>query len=1004
MGLANMFCVPITTERLFSWYKSTDFRMSWVGSLLTMPSIIPFVVFMLSGFFGLTQKNINQTLSVTGDYIIYLRSESNLFTTQSRNSISEAPLWQKTAIQQVKTPLNIWTIKLAENNNNIEYLNGIYHQNKDILSITPDRPLTLRKTPNDPDFVKQWQYINDGTFGKVNADLDIDLAWDITTGGIAPTGDTIVICVIDNGMNNLHPDLRQNVWYNYHEIPNNGVDDDGNGYVDDFKGWNATQLNDNVFSSGDHGTSVAGIVGARGNNGIGVSGVNWNVKVMMVNYGIARESNAIASYAYVYQMRKLYNASNGAKGAYIVATNASWGVDKVFGKDAPFWCAMYDSLGSVGVLNCGATANIDINVDIEGDLPTTCESEYLISVTNIKRDDVKFTGAGYGQRSIDLGAYGHQAYTITWDRYGAFGGTSGATPHVTGTIGLLYAAPCGVLASLSKTNPSRAALAAKDMILYGTTPNPSLDNITTTDGRLNTYLSVANAINQCDSCSKPMGFYIVNQGSKTSINWATGGKGSKVMIRYRTPNVSEWQIIDNISSGYELPGLINCTEYIYNIGFRCGESPVVFGYEKVFRSGNCCIQPSNFIVQPTASSITLDWDGVENVEYLLNIYEQNNQLTSVALDSSSLLIDGLDRCTRYGFSIRASCPVFNNVSDRSPILYTSTDCGSCTSLDHCTINDKKNDSEWISKVTLTSKSFESGAENKGYQDYTGLGDIIMTKDQNYNLKVDIGYSTFEFSDYVTAYIDYNQDGAFSAEELAYTSVNKVKFVAEGTININGNALLGNTKLRIILSDELPTNGCSDIFTFGEVEDYCITITQNTCVNSIQGLKIDTSRYGKLLMTRLNPSAERDTIIITYRVVGSPKWLVVSHLDSLLLTGIMPCTMYEYQYRSLCQGQWSPLSDLIQLKSACINTTANVNLTNFLIAPNPFEQSFNITLPDDGQNRNIDIYTINGQFVTNVQSSGVSYMTILTDNWLSGVYLLKVKKDGEVAQFVRLVKW
>ena len=179
--------------------------------------------------------------------------------------------------------------------------------------------------PNDPQYNQQWQYDNDGSNGgTVNADIDAPEAWDITTGGLTATGDTIVVCVIDDGIDVNHSDFGDNLWVNYAEIPNNNIDDDNNGFVDDYLGWNADDNNDDIGNSnGSHGTPVAGIVGAKGNNGIGVAGVNWDVKLMIVPGG-GNEAQALAAYDYPYTMRKIYNQTNGAQGAFVVSTNASW--------------------------------------------------------------------------------------------------------------------------------------------------------------------------------------------------------------------------------------------------------------------------------------------------------------------------------------------------------------------------------------------------------------------------------------------------------------------------------------------------------------------------------------------------------------------------------------------------------------------------------------------------------------------------------------------------------
>ncbi|MGB1248175.1 MAG: S8 family serine peptidase, partial [Chitinophagales bacterium] len=326
-----------------------------------------------------------------------------------------------------------------------------------ILIVQNNHKTQLRDTtPNDTEFNNQWQYINNGGSGGVaDADIDAELAWDITTGGMTPNGDEIVICVIDDGLNPNHPDFAGNIWSNTLETPN-GIDDDGNGYIDDIDGWNADDNNDNINNTGlSHGTAVACIVGCQGNNNNGVTGVNWDVKLMIVNGG-GGEAQALAAYAYPHAMRKLYNETDGAKGAFVVATNASWGVDGGQAANAPLWCSFYDSLGAIGILNAGATINDNQNVDTYGDLPTGCSSDYLITVTNLWRDDNKVTGAGYGATTIDIGAHGQDTWTAAQfgTGYDGFGGTSGATPHVAGAIGLLYSAPCSSFATLYETDPA----------------------------------------------------------------------------------------------------------------------------------------------------------------------------------------------------------------------------------------------------------------------------------------------------------------------------------------------------------------------------------------------------------------------------------------------------------------------------------------------------------------------------------------------------------------------
>ncbi len=123
-------------------------------------------------------------------------------------------------------------------------------------------------------------------------------------------------------------------------------------------------------------------------------------------------------------MRNMYNTSNGTQGAFVVATNASWGIDQGNPANYPVWCAYYDDLGSVGILNCGATANAQFDIDVVGDMPTGCSSDYMVSVTATNNQDVR-TFSAFGATTIDLGAPGENVFmTAAGNSYGASSGTS----------------------------------------------------------------------------------------------------------------------------------------------------------------------------------------------------------------------------------------------------------------------------------------------------------------------------------------------------------------------------------------------------------------------------------------------------------------------------------------------------------------------------------------------------------------------------------------------------
>jgi subtilisin family serine protease len=348
-----------------------------------------------------------------------------------------------------------------------------------VLYVGPNRPVQLRgapepREPNDPRFAQQWNLSRIGA----------PEAWGYTTGGLSPNGDTLVVAILDAGCDTGHPDLAANLFRNWAEVPGNGLDDDLNGYVDDRTGWDVRFGGDGHPRS-EHGTSVSGIIGAAGDNGEGISGVCWAVKLLPVTLTNLTEAEVIAAYDYVLTMRELYHASGGLRGAYIVATNASFGVDYGRPADYPLWCAVFDSLGAAGILNVAATANLNVNVDAAGDIPTACTSPYLLSVTATALNDGRDPQAAYGAQSVDLAAPGGPFLATKANGfYNDFQGTSAAAPQVAGAVALLASLPARELGERLRQDPAAAALLLKSAILDGAEPNNSLQGRTVSGGRL----------------------------------------------------------------------------------------------------------------------------------------------------------------------------------------------------------------------------------------------------------------------------------------------------------------------------------------------------------------------------------------------------------------------------------------------------------------------------------------------------------------------------------------
>lgn len=345
--------------------------------------------------------------------------------------------------------------------------------NQGILYLERNQEVLMRADPNDTRYAEE-----QGNLLRVG----YDKAWDLTSGGRTMDGQDIVVAILDAGFDISHSDLKDNLWVNTADAFGDGIDNDNNGYVDDVNGWD--MINQRYTYPGDtHGTQVVGILGAKGNNGRGIAGTNWDIKMML--FSILSVADIVESYGYILEQRQRYNSSNGAEGALVVATNASFGVEGGTCVDFPVWGSMYDDLGQAGVLTAASTANRSWDVDQFGDMPTDCPTDFLLGVANLGTTDRLHTTSAFGRENVDLAAPGEGSYTTRPNgSYGSFQSTSAAAPYVTGAIALLYATPCDLLLNAMSESPAAAALMVRDAILSSTTPNSSLEFRTSSGGVL----------------------------------------------------------------------------------------------------------------------------------------------------------------------------------------------------------------------------------------------------------------------------------------------------------------------------------------------------------------------------------------------------------------------------------------------------------------------------------------------------------------------------------------
>ena len=335
----------------------------------------------------------------------------------------------------------------------------------DVLYAEPNYRRAPTRTPNDTFFPRLWgldntaQDFGTGRRGTLDADIDAPEAWERQTGDRS-----VKVAVIDTGVAD-HPDLRSNVWTNPDEIPGNGVDDDRNGYVDDVRGWDfvggpSSEGNVTDDDAEGHGTHVAGTIGADGDNGAGVTGVNWDVSLMPLQI-LGPDGGSVADAIQAYDYARV-------KGARVI--NASFG-------GASASRTEHDAIARLsGTLFVAAAGNDGANNDdpAQALFPCSYDLDNVLCVAASDENDRIASFSNYGCQSVDLAAPGvDTASTAPGGGYRYMSGTSMATPHVAGAAALVLASEGGL---------SVAELKAR--LLQGVDRGPALAS-TASGGRLN---------------------------------------------------------------------------------------------------------------------------------------------------------------------------------------------------------------------------------------------------------------------------------------------------------------------------------------------------------------------------------------------------------------------------------------------------------------------------------------------------------------------------------------
>lgn len=347
---------------------------------------------------------------------------------------------------------------------------ALLQDNGNVLYAQPNYRVHIALTPNDPLYPQQFALNNTGqTGGTPDADIDAPEAWDIFTGSAST-----IVAVIDTGVDYTHPDLAANIWVNSNEVAGNGVDDDNNGFIDDIHGYDFVNNDGDPLDDHGHGTHVAGTIGAVTNNGIGVAGIAWNVKIMAVKFLDANGGGSLTGAIDALN----YAVANGA-----TISNNSWG-------GGGFYQPLRDAIASAAQQDhifVAAAGNDSNNNDLSPAYPASYDLDNIISVAAVDHNDQLASFSNYGAATVDIGAPG-VAILSTVPTAGALGdpsgyktlsGTSMATPHVSGVVALVRG-----------LHPTWSYSQVISQVLGTADPIAALDGKTVTGGRLNAYAAL----------------------------------------------------------------------------------------------------------------------------------------------------------------------------------------------------------------------------------------------------------------------------------------------------------------------------------------------------------------------------------------------------------------------------------------------------------------------------------------------------------------------------------
>ena len=656
-------------------------------------------------------------------------------------------------------------------------------------------------TPNDPKFGEQWHYSNTGqNGGTVGADIKLPAALDMVTGN-----PNVVVAITDLGVDYNHEDLKNNMWINKGEIRGNNIDDDNNGYVDDYYGYNFNQ-NKGEISPGEHGTHVAGTVAAETNNNIGVSGIAGGsgkgdgVRLMSCQI-LLSNSGEVSAEAYIYA------ADNGA-----VISQNSWGFDaNDFPQDFKDAIDYFtDKAGGAGTaMNGGLVIFASGNSNKDGDFYPG-KYDRCVAVSALDRNNKRASYSNYGSW-VDLSAPGSEVLsTMLNNKYGTMSGTSMACPHVSGVAALVLSRAYGILSNEDLRTILTQATDPIDQI------NPGYEGRLGT-GTINALKAVSAASNEPPPSPQNLNASNI-EPARITVAWDKVNTAVYYDVQIREVN-GHWRTYENTT------GTAMTVEADANKEFEIRVKAENFAGESDYTRAikvttpdwpNLSTTPKNVKAATLRFNlIKFIWDHVYgSKEYDVQFREKGGRWNATTGIKANEFETVASQLTDYEFRVKAKNP--KGETSYSTILSVTT-----PDILYCDPSGGNTGFSHTALVKLGSINNASG-DDGGYGDYTHLSTDVQ-KGGTYTISAATNSGFGGGSNKFRAWIDYNQDGKFSDDEIVLEQDSP----ASQSFTVPSNIKSGITGLRVshVFGGFTYPDSCTPPF-FGEVEDYKVRIMGN----------------------------------------------------------------------------------------------------------------------------------------------------------------------------------